>query len=336
MFWGMRKAIDDTHGEIKAFQLRHSKKEKVPSGTPDSEVPLSPEWIELAREMWKKKWINPDAKAYNSPRLRTYHTIWSLVGSEGITSKTTRDEIMNVLKEGGRSAIRSDYREPLDFYFGEDYDEKGEKRDEYKKALDSCYEAANNWVYMDFLCNESDDALRKLKDPKISSYTKCAGDMAEILLRYYWLKDRRSKYIENKKKKLWFKLKILRSKYIKKDDRNLWEIQRLFCTHAWVAEPFLLRVVEKLEGNGDAKKGREAVKKFIEDNNIKNGFSYCDGLEISFTGSDAVLKFNGKEFKLSEELLKWLVKDRDSLYDDIGVKKDDKGQWILGPEKVKK
>lgn len=276
--------------------FRHDEKLKGHSQQPedklsDEEIRITKAWKQHAREVWKEKKIRSKAVGYSSPRKRAQETLYHTLNFPWIAPDASLEEIKEILPNFPKNEIHSiRIDKHLDFYFWEDG-----KTDAEKQAINEVYEAYNSKKYIYFIFDKSDNWLVKLKDKNISSYSKCAGDIAEMILRYYNLKDAWTKKIDRMKKNIEIKS---------------WEIQRLFCTHAWVLELFLMKVIEK-------QRGREAVRQFIEHYWFWNGFGYSEWYSIVITQNGATLNFKDESFEISEELLKDIIKDRDDLYAKI-------------------
>ena len=256
---------------------------------------LSKQWENRAQELWEKYWVGSHVRSYCSYIPRTQRTIYMALWADH--DKTT-EEIRDNLDYHDKPIV--DPR--LCWYFWDDCKTEKE-REAYHEAIKSFKDTHD---YFDgFILNKSDDWLVELDDPRISSYSKCAWDIAEIYLHYYQAKDKRINKVNNKMK----------------TNNESWDINglRLNCTHSWVIELFLMKLLEKKHPED-----KNFVKNFIKDNGLSNGFMPCEFYRMDFSEGGMKLYYKDMDpIDVSEEDLKSIIKDRDNLYKKIDVLPDD-------------
>ncbi|MFA5954481.1 MAG: hypothetical protein WC817_03045 [Patescibacteria group bacterium] len=144
-----------------------------------------------------------------------------------------------------------------------------------------------------FVYHDSDRLAQELNDKKSTSYSRAAGNVAELIQKYIGILPRWQEIVKQNP-----------DKYKRFRD----ELQRFFCSHHAVLEPFLMKVIERTEGE-------EGVEKFIESLPNKNGFGLSEGYSVTITGHDGqptvTLKYGDKEWVIPTEMVNEIVRERD-------------------------
>lgn len=271
--------------------FRHDDKEKATAGgdrTGDEFIRLTKKGREHATEAGRTK--NPKARvalAFGSTRERAVETSMRhmLANEDSITADMSledlRAEVLRGLKVGKKDVMIKS----LNF----DWDSNQEFHDiGYKRFL----ETKDALI---FLRGESDNLVRKNKDLLSDSYSRSAGNFAEFVHKYLHILPRWKRLVTEKSEEY--------GKY-----NN--EMQRFFGTHQTVAEPFLMKVIEKTDG-------KEAVQKFINSLKSKNGFDLSEGYSVIIQDTpdkpSVKVKFRDQEWQIDEKILREIVKERDEL-----------------------
>jgi hypothetical protein len=266
---------------IKIF--RHSKKEndKLKS---DQEIRLTKEGRELARQ--KTPGISENSLAFGSSRDRTKETAGIMMSGNASNSfEELEEELMaevsiNPMKGQSRigEELRLDFNDDSSTPYG-------------KKFLEAYMEGR----YLSFLFKESDAYAKEVGDVDGSTYSRLAGNVAEIVKKYTEISEKAWHPLMNDPNK----------KYLPSEKLN-----RFMGTHAGVGESFLAKLIEKT-------KGERALDEFTELLN-NNGFDFVEGFEISIkqTGTEKHLKVsyrkkkeNGEEYIFEEEIPEELLNE---------------------------
>lgn len=200
--------------------MRHGKKEKTADGQTDEDVRLIPSARTAARE--KGLGLAPQLEVsavVASPRKRAQESATHVMLSgqpdtTGMSMEEIEAEIAKQLKYGKK--IIPDSR--LDFFT-----DKG-------GLLDKAY--AEGWVTK-FMVENSDQVAIADDDPQMTSITRVAGNVADLILRYVEMGGNFNRLVGRNPKKY----EPLKS-----------QMERYLGTHATINESFLLRLVEKLQG----------------------------------------------------------------------------------------
>lgn len=217
--------------------FRHGDKEKDPSKT-DQEIELTTRGGELVARQATLTNITR-AVAYGSPRIRTRQTAaLKMAGAlEGVTghegARGIIDKVNALLHEGAReetrvgSKVSTDRR--LDFTFepGAPYG-------------DAAYKAFGEGRLMKFFVEESDKLAREAGDIDSTTYSRAAGGIAELV--------RKNVAIARE----WDKL--VKGERAGAQEYDADTLERFAGTHQSVGESFLIKVVEKMRGEGERDK----------------------------------------------------------------------------------
>lgn len=106
-----------------------------------------------------------------------------------------------------------------------------------------------------FVAEESDNLAKETGDDKSSTYSRMAGNVAELVNRYVKASDRWNELVEDK------------------DGGYEKELKRFLGTHQTVTESFLAKIVEKT-------KGSEARARLLEVIG-GNGFGFVEGIKVT-------------------------------------------------------
>ena len=296
----MRSSLESNHGKERAeFResiptirlefFRHDKKSgsKTESGeiVLDEKIRLSEAGRKHAQESGHLK--NPDpnvALVYGSPRDRTIETAYRqmLANQPEVTAETTFEDIEELVRQNlPMHASKEIQTEKLNFH--------PSASAKFQKAADDSYE--RTFDYLVFLHSESDKLAEKVGDKQADTYSRFAASIAEIIAKYvniYGAWKRITEKDEDKYKKSNF------------------EIQRFVGTHQAIGESFLMKAIEKTEGE-------EGVNLFLEMLPDKNGFGVGDGFSAEITedkGEKAVvLKYRDKTWKVNPEIIDQIVSE---------------------------
>lgn len=271
--------------------FRHDQKTQesaLGSREEDQEVRLSPEGRQHATEEGQQK--NPHSEtsiAYGSPRKRSSETSMRqmLANESGVTEEMSLEDIRALVGENIKVGRKDVVTKLLDFDVDSNEQFNAVATEHYGEKND-----ALNW-----LRTESDDLVRQLNDKDSSSYSRMAGNVAELVQKYAQIHPRWKKIVERDPQK-----------YSQYDN----ELQRHLGSHLSVTESFLMKVIEKTEGSG-------AVDEFVSSLSNRSGFSYSEGysVEISNDGNELQLTvhFKDKEWKITPVIIEEIIKERDEL-----------------------
>ncbi len=285
--------------------LRHDEKEnEATSGNRegDEQIRLTPRGREHSTEIGKTKAPHPEVGlVYGSPRERsTEAALRQLLANEDeIMSEDSLEGIQGKIRQYvpvGKKTIETDM---LDFRSGSG---------EFHNALYEHYLGSSKDALV-FLREKSDEVVKKAGDLESTSYSRAAGNIAELLKKYIGVFPRWEKLSKEKPEEY-------------EQYKN--ELQRFFGSHQTVLEPFLMKVIEKTEG-------AEAVQKFLEVLPSKNGFGYGEGFSVKISRNNndeslVVVTYNGMNWELKPELVDELVDERDALNREILKEKHQKDQ----------
>lgn len=274
--------------------MRHGDKEIDKTKT-DEEILLSPKGRMQAVE--KGKELDPQAEvslAWASPRKRTQETAYHamLANEENINPDASLEEIENAISQEvkvGRKLIQ-DKRLNL----GSDGPMRKELLDAYK-----------NGQYIRFLVEKSDQRAIDLGDQISSSYSRFAGNIAEIIYRYI-------KVANN--------FNSIAGKTDKYEEYGN-QLERYLVTHQGIMESFIAKVLEKKRGIGERDKFVKA---------IGESFSETQGIhmEINNQGNKQTILMDypildekgnpiKETLKIDEDLLEEIIKERDQFEEKV-------------------
>ena len=272
--------------------MRHSEKESDKTKT-DEEVRLTEKGRKMAQERGES--LEPQKEvslAWGSPKQRTQETALHVMLPE-IDENTTLEEMKEIIareqKIGGK--IKEDLR--LNF------DVSGPEGEELM-------EAAKAGEYLQYLFEKSDQRAIELKDRMSSSYTRYAGNIAEIVSRYTKVGNNFNR--------------IASQKEDYEEFGN--QLERYLTTHQGVVEGFLAKVLEEKEG---VEKRDEFIKA------VGGGFKELHGIhvEIVNNGSEQKIRIdysmNGEaqSVEIDRELLEKIIKDRADFEERIDPKENE-------------
>lgn len=266
--------------------FRHDEKGKPGEGQPDAAVRLSEKGRKSAIKKGKEKRPSAEiAMAYGSPRDRAIETAMRqmLASEESITDDMTLEDIRKLVNEEvkvGRKDIITDKLDPQ-WRGSEDF---------AKVVYDHYFQKKDA---LNFMYRESDQLVRNLKDKKSTSFTRQAGNVAELIQRYIDILPTWRKLVEQNPEKY---------------AQNNQELQRFFGSHHTVPESFLMKVIEKLHGP-------KAVDDFISELDDKNGFNASEGFNITMTagkeGVTVTIKYKDKTFHIEPNIVKKIINERE-------------------------
>lgn len=228
--------------------MRHSKKETDPSKT-DEEILLTGEGRALATERGRELQPQPEVSmAYGSPKKRTQETAARAMLVESIDDpdadlEAIEEMVRDHLKYGEK--IREDERLSFDL--------SGPMGQEMLTAFKA-------GEYLPYLIRKSDQRAIETKDTVSTTYLRQAENVAELVKRYAQVGNNFQKLAERTDKYEQF--------------GN--QLERYMGTHQGVAECFVAKVLEKIQGNAE----RDA---FIE--SIGTGFGETRGIHIEIVNT---------------------------------------------------
>lgn len=276
--------------------FRHGKREKTKhelGETSEEDVneqinlSLKPEGRKQATEKGKKIHPQPEvALSVGSPRKRAKETAVRVMLAEKdkITPEMSFEEIEKVISPEQKYGKRIIADPRLDFNVEGPVGEKANK----------AYYAGRT---MQYLIYESDQDAIKLKDKESTTYSRAAGNVAELIKRYADIAPNFDKVVKNNPKK-----------YAQYNN----QMERYFGSHQSVIEPLLVKVLEKI-------KGIEYRDKFIE--SLGAGFKDAEGFRVEINntpqGPEIEIKYkmgdkDGSE-KLPYKTLEEIIEDKDEL-----------------------
>jgi hypothetical protein len=279
--------------------FRHDEKEKATGGgarAGDEVVRLTLKGREHATEAGKTRDPHPEVGvAYGSPRERSSEAaLRQLLANEEIAPEDTlediREKVGKHIKVGKKDIVSGNLN--FNWNGSEEFN-----RTAYARVLGP----RDSLV---FLREESDDLVKKVGDMESTSYSRAAGNVAELVQKYLDILPQWER-IAAEKPELYAQFKN--------------EMQRFLGSHQDVLEPFLMKVIEKMDGP-------EGLEKFFKSLPDKNGLSYSQGFSVNISSDnngDPTIKltYDGNEWALKPELIEELIKERDALNQDVAEKK---------------
>jgi|GEM_PF-811209 len=217
--------------------MRHGKKEKTAPGQADFDVRLIPAARVAASEKGQAQGAQAEVAFVRGGRRRAQEsaTRVALGNRPEITPEMSLEEIEQMAQEyvmgkgmGKTKGKKVVYDPLLDFGDGK----------EYAYGLSEKAYVAGKMA--DFMVHDSDRVAIEGKDPTFTSYTVLAGNIAELTHRYLQV----AKNFSNLLNKDSEKREAMREKYSEFGN----QLERYFGTHIGIADSFLLKVVEKVEG----------------------------------------------------------------------------------------
>jgi hypothetical protein len=272
--------------------------EQTPGEDIDKPVRLSKAGRLHATEVGKKKSLHPEVGiVYGSSRDRTTETaLRQLLSNEETIGDASLEQIKELIGGHVKVGKKDKTTELLDFNFDGSVKFKDSTREHFLNKKD----------LLVWYLEESDNLIRTEKDNISTSYSRLAGNVAELVLRYV---------------DMYPNWQRVASEHPEKYSKFNNELQRLFGTHQGVSEAFLMKILEKT-------KGRDDVYKFIDSLKSKNGFSYSEGSSIIIAGSDVdsrkqiTIKIGDEEIAIDDELVRQIMSDRDELNMEIKKSKE--------------
>jgi hypothetical protein len=163
-------------------------------------------------------------------------------------------------------------------------------------------EAFDEETFLRFLVEKSDKRAIELQDKESSTYSRFAGNIAEIISRYSAIGDSFNRIASNK------------------DDYKKFgnQMERYLGTHQGVVEGFVAKVLEKTQGV-------EKRNEFID--SLGNGFKETEGIRIEVINKGAEqkiivnLKINGKteSLEINRDLIEDIINERNEFEKHIAV-----------------
>ena len=266
--------------------MRHGRKEKV-EGKDDYDIRLIPEARVDAKNKGQRLGVQAEVSvAYGSPRKRAQEAATRvMLGNElditdDMSLEEIEEEVADYMKLGKNSSKKIVAEELLDF------------TDNTKDGLEA-YLAGRTMVYM---IRESDNLALERNDKELTSYTRAAGNIAEIVAKWVGVGKNFNKIVEKKPEKY-------------AEFKN--QLERYFGSHQGVLESFLLKVVEKIGGV----EARDEVLALMP-----AGFKELQGFRIDIENQGKgmqVIHLSAEvgdkkiNLELTQELLEEMIEERD-------------------------
>ncbi len=298
--------------------MRHGKKEKAP-GKDDRDIRIVPEARVAATEKGKKLGAQAEVSVvYASPRNRTQESAGrvALGNQSEITADMSLEDIMvktmehnAILMPDQLERLRELLSHPMEELNAEEKKElkllssKGKKImvDERLDFTDETEEGLKAFMagrYLDHAVKDSDQLAIAKHDTKLSTYTRSAGKIAEIVSKYIQVGKNFNKRVS-----------VDPEKYKKFGN----QLERYFGSHQGVVECFLLKAIEKIKGV----KERDEILALMP-----AGFKELQGVRIGIENNgkgeqvivlDAEVEGRKINLELTPEILMGMVSDRDVL-----------------------
>lgn len=266
--------------------MRHGDKETNSQKT-NQELLLTKKGRQQAIKKGRR--LNPQAEVaigWGSPRARTEETAMLVtLANENINPDATVEEIEATIDEeinkGGKKKKKFIEDPRLDYNFS------GPGigtwlTDLYKKST----------PFMPIYIQESDQRALETNDTENDTYTRKAADIAEIVLRYAKVGNNFNSLVQET------------DKY----EKNNNQLERYLGTHATVAESFLLKLLEKLNGV----EARDELAKVLD-----HGFEETQGYRVEIVNAgkeqEIIVHFKTKEgsqqISTTVDLIEEIVKE---------------------------
>ncbi|MCX6765981.1 MAG: phosphoglycerate mutase family protein [Candidatus Moranbacteria bacterium] len=274
--------------------MRHGEPESWKESQPDERRRLTEKGRAQSDEKGRK--LNPQADvslAWSSHRDRAKETAYrTMLADENINPDAGLEDIEKVISEElkvGKKII-SDKRL--------DYNDEGE-------LGDLLWEADDKGEFLDWLVNKSDKEALKYPGNETITYTRAAGNIAEIIGRYAKIGNNFNRIASKA------------GKYEKFGN----QLERYLGTHQGIVELFIAKIIEKAEG---VEERNEFIKALGE------GFELTEGPRIEISSKDseqniymAYKNAEGKEEKIEikKELLEEIIKDKENFEKSIESQK---------------
>lgn len=275
--------------------LRHDEKTSPTTAGPrphDNQVRLTPEGRRRSSEAGKAK--NPDldvALVAGSPRERSVESaLRQMLSHEPlVTPDMSLEDMRALVDENLRVGKKDMVMEQLNF----NWDGSKEFHDEgYRRTLET--HDALQW-----LLDDSDTVVRNNRDTTSTSYTRAAGNIAEVIQRYFKILPRWQEIVTKTPEK-----------YQKFNN----QLQRFLGSHQSVIECFLLKIIEKTEG-------RDAAVQFVESLPDQNGFDFSEGYSVILRAGgdqpDVVVRYGQREWITDPQTVEAVVSERNDLNKEI-------------------
>jgi len=263
--------------------FRHSKKENDPAKT-DEEIRLTEAGRVLATERGKALSPQPEVSlAYGSPKERTQETAARIMLADRIDADASLEDIGAMIAEQVKYGTKIIEDPRLGF------DTAGPVGKEMMEAF-------GKGEYLRYLYEESDNRIRRYGDRVTSSYSRFAGNIAEIILKHLEVAKNFHRIAQD-------------GTYGKHGDA----LERYFGTHQGVLESFLAKAITY----ANTFDGGMRASKFMMSSG--NGFSETQGIRVEIRqsgGEQEIVVFHSmneesEEFVLTPQILREFVAARD-------------------------
>lgn len=199
--------------------FRHGEKE-INKNKSDEEIDLNEKGREHSINASRE--VNTlQSVAFGSPRRRAQHTAGLVMGGklDDITGNETLEELKVKLAKNLNFGNKIGVDKNLDF--------EQERSSEFGQKIQ---EAFDNGHFLTFLVEESDKLADDLQNNEARTYSRVAGQIAQIIKKYLTIAPR------------WDALVCDNNKAYEK------KLRRFFGSHQGTIEPFLTKIIEKTQG----------------------------------------------------------------------------------------
>lgn len=287
---GYETAEQIVPGKIRLEFFRHDEKLKPSQDQLDEKVRLTEEGRIHASDIGREKSPDPSmAMAFGSERERSLETAMRQMLPAHTNSHDSLEGMRKIISQNIEYGKKDLITPNLNFVWNGTPEFKQEIYDRYSKKEG-----------LKFLLEESDELVSRLKDEVSTSYSRQAGNIAEIVIKYIKILSRWQEVVKENPDKY---------------NENFRELQRFLGSHQTVIESFLMKIIEKTEG-------RDAVLAFIDSLPDKNGFEFSEGYKVEIDSSTGgtyhiVLIYKDKKWALTAEIVEEIISERDSLNNSI-------------------
>jgi len=287
--------------------FRHDKKETKKEEQPNETVRLTKEGRVHATKAGNSQDPHSEvAIIYASPRQRSQETAYRhmFATEPNITNEMSLEDIQamidaELVAQGGlnkgqlKKEIITDH---LNFQWDTSTPLGAEVEEHYIQKKDALL----------FVWQSSDRRAHELHDLTSTTYSRAAGNIAELVLKYVKILPRWEQIVKNHPEKY-------------KEFKN--ELQRFFGSHQSVTECFLMKVIEKTQG-------KEAVLKFFAHLPNKNGFDFSEGFTFSIESMqdgqpNLLIRFHDQTWNIQVSMIDEMIRERDELNQSIMEQKED-------------
>ncbi len=282
---------EEERPHIRLEFFRHDEKGSAKSlagdAIPDQEVRLSATGRAHATELGKTKNPVPEtAVAFGSRRKRALETSYRhMLADQDIPENASLEDIEALISKNLKGPKKGKMIEQLDFDWDTNPEFSKTARDRYTNSQDALM----------FMWRESDEMVKRNRDQTSDSYSRSAGKTAELVQKYMTILPKWERVAQKNPEK-----------FAKLGN----EMQRFMGSHQTQTETFLMKVIEKLEGE-------KGVEDFLSSLKTKNGFEMSEGYTVNIRDENgqlaAEIKFRDKSWIVGQELIAKIIAEKQEL-----------------------